>query len=718
MEIGYNFFEGSIPWQIGNMSEIQYLDMAGANLSGLIPKQLSNLTKLESLFLFRNQLNGQIPWELSRLSSLKSLDLSDNILSGYIPESFSELKSLSLVSLMYNNLIGTVPEGISRLPNLDSLLLWNNFFSGSLPEGLGRSSNLKYLDVSTNNFTGNIPPSICERGMLERLILFSNNFTGELSPSLSNCSSLIRIRLESNSFSGAMALDFSNLPDLTYVDLSRNKLVGRIPSHIVQGSKLQYLNVSYNVELGGMIPKDIWLLPNMQNFSAASCKISGDIPSFENCKYVTVIELKRNNLSGILKESVSNCQALLNMDLSWNSLTGNIPEELAALPVIGVLDLSHNMFGGPLPKQFGNSSSLKQFNVSFNDISGNIPQENSFRVMDSSAFEGNPKLCGAPLRHCQNSMPNKLEIGSQRTQKLAWLLITCAVVVLFVTSAIFAIVYLRRGANGEWKMIHFSGLPQVTANDVLRSLNSIDSMEMVLPPSGSAAYKVVLPTGLTVSIKKIGWETNHMKGMLRYLDRMGNARHINLTRLLGVCYNGHLVYLLYDCFGNGNLSERISEKRDWSTKYKIIIGIARGICFLHQDCVPAIPHGDLKSCNIFFDENMEPHLAEYGLGALFQIKKEGFTTTIKEQLQMDIYNFGKLILEILTNGRLDIDVATTQNNPRERFVRETLIENDIASSGLLQSAIEQVLEVAFLCIRSSPENRPSMEEVLKLLSKQ
>ena len=63
---------------IGNMSEIQYLDIAGANLSGSIPKELSYLTKLESLFLFRNQLIGLVPMEFSKIVSLTSLDLSDN----------------------------------------------------------------------------------------------------------------------------------------------------------------------------------------------------------------------------------------------------------------------------------------------------------------------------------------------------------------------------------------------------------------------------------------------------------------------------------------------------------------------------------------------------------------------------------------------------------------------------------------------------------------
>ncbi|KAK9268830.1 hypothetical protein L1049_000594 [Liquidambar formosana] len=625
MEIGYNSYQGSIPWQLGNMSELQYLDIAGANLSGSIPNQLSNLTKLQSLFLFRNQLTGLIPWEFSKIMSLTSLDLSDNQISGPIPESFAELKNLRLLSLMYNYMNGTVPEGIAELPLLDALFLWNNFFVGSLPQNLGKNSKLKWVDVSTNGFNGSIPPSICSGGELVKVILFSNSFTGGLSSSLSNCSSLVRLRIEDNFFSGEIPLKFGLFPDITYVDLSRNKFTGGIPIDISQASKLQYFNVSSNPELGGIIPAETWSLPLLQNFSASSCSISASLPPFQFCKSISVIELNMNNLSGTVPENVSNCQFLERMNLANNDLTGHIPEELASLPALGVLDLSHNNFTGSIPENFGNSSSLLLLNVSFNDISGSIPSEKKFKLMGSSAFVGNPKLCGAPLHPCSGSkeIQDGLGLQSKGITKLTWVLLLCAGLVLLITVSVLGIYYFQRGSKGQWKMVSFIGLPRFTANDVLRSLNSTESMETV-PPLSASVCKAVLPTGITVSVKKIEWESNSMKAMSEFITRMGNARHKNLIRLLGFCYNKYLAYLLYDYLPNGNLAEKIRVKRDWAAKYKIVIGIAKGLCYLHHDCYPAIPHGDLKSSNIVFDENMEPHLAEFGFKFLEQMSKGSF----------------------------------------------------------------------------------------------
>ncbi|KAG6625704.1 leucine-rich repeat receptor-like protein kinase TDR [Carya illinoinensis] len=724
MEIGYNTYEGSIPWQLGNMSELRYLDIAGANLSGPIPNQLSNLTKLHSLFLFRNQLTGLIPWEFSRIMPLTSLDLSDNQISGPIPGSFAELKNLKLLSLMYNMMNDTVPEGIAELPSLETLLIWNNFFSGSLPQSLGRHSKLKWVDVSTNNFLGSVPPDICSGDMLSKLILFSNKFTGSLSQPLSNCSSLVRLRLEDNSFSGEIPLRFSYLSDITYVDLSMNKFTGGIPADISQASKLQYLNISNNPELGGVIPPQLWSLQHLQNFSASSCGISGNLPAFHACKSISVVELNMNNLSGNVPKSISNCRAMERMDLGNNNFSGQIPEELASLPALGVLDLSHNSLNGPIPVKFGSSSSLLLLNVSFNEISGSIPSEKLFRSMGSSAFAGNPQLCGAPLRPCAGSMAI---LGTKGTGKIIWVLLLCAGVVIFIAASALGIVYLQRGFKGQWKIVSFPGLPRFTANDVLRSFSSTESKETVQAPSASAC-KAVLPTGITVLVRKIEWEAKRMREMSELITRMGNARHKNLIRLLGFCYNKHLAYVLYDYLPNGNLAEKIRMKRDWTAKYKIIVGIGKGLCFLHHDCYPSIPHGDLKSSSIVFDENSEPHLAEFGFKYLLQLNKgsspavsnketgEFHSAAIKEELYMDVYNFGDIILEILTNGKSTNTGTSFHNKPREVLLREIYNENEVYSNITVQEEIKLVLEVAFLCTRSRTCDRPSMEDALKMLS--
>ncbi|XP_043701320.1 leucine-rich repeat receptor-like protein kinase TDR [Telopea speciosissima] len=739
MEIGYNSYHGSIPWQLGNMSELQYLDMADANLSGPIPNHLCNLTNLRSLFLFMNWLTGSIPQGFGNITSLVSLDLSDNRISGSIPDSFAGLKNLRLLSLMYNDMSGSVPESIAELPLLDTLLIWNNLFSGPLPQSLGRNSKLKWVDVSTNSLTGSIPPDICAGGTLLKLMLFSNYFTGGLSP-LANCSSLVRLRVEDNSFSGEIPLKFSLLPDITYVDLAGNKFTGGIPRDIWQASKLQYFNISENPGLQGELPAKTWSLPLLQNFSAFSCNISGNLPPFGSCNSVSVLELNRNSLSGSISDSIANCQALERMELAYNNLTGYLPVVLASLPTLRIVDLSHNEFKGSIPVKFGNSSSLALLNVSFNDISGYIPPEQIFRSMGATAFIGNPQLCGEPLSPCPDSeeIPHVagFRLGSKGTEKLIWVLLPCAGVVLLIVMAALAIFYLQKGSNGQWKMVPFIGLPRFTANDVLRSFSYTESIEPV-PPLSAPVSKVVLPTGITVSVKKIEWGASMRGTMTEFITRMGNARHKNLTRLLGFCSNKHVAYLLYDYLPNGNLAEKMNMKREspistWSAKYKLVIGIARGLCYLHHECYPAIPHGDLKASNIVFDENLEPHLAEFGLRTLLQMSEGSlrrstsstgtlsnsgdFNSTTKDELCRDIYSFGEVLLEIITNGRLTNGGASIHSTPKDRILKEIYDENEVGAIGELKEETELVLEVALLCTRSRPSDRPSMEDALKLLS--
>ncbi|KEH37840.1 putative protein kinase RLK-Pelle-LRR-XI-1 family [Medicago truncatula] len=721
MEIGYNIYQGFIPPQLGNMSQLQYLDIAGANLSGSIPKELSNLTNLQSIFLFRNQLTGSIPSEFRKIKPLTDLDLSVNFLSGSIPESFSDLKNLRLLSLMYNDMSGTVPEGIAELPSLETLLIWNNRFSGLLPRSLGKNSKLKWVDVSTNNFNGSIPPDICLSGVLFKLILFSNKFTGSLF-SIANCSSLVRLRLEDNSFSGEIYLNFNHLPDITYVDLSWNNFVGGIPLDISQATQLEYFNVSCNMQLGGKIPSQIWSLPQLQNFSASSCGLLGNLPSFESCKSISTVDLGRNNLSGTIPKSVSKCQALVTIELSDNNLTGQIPEELASIPILEIVDLSNNKFNGFIPEKFGSSSSLQLLNVSFNNISGSIPKGKSFKLMDSSAFVGNSELCGAPLRSCFKSVGI---LGSKNTWKLTHIVLLSVGLLIILLVLGFGILHLRKGFKSQWKIVSFVGLPQFTPNDVLTSFSVVATEHTQVPSPSSAVTKAVLPTGITVLVKKIEWETGSIKLVSEFITRLGNARHKNLIRLLGFCHNQKLVYLLHDYLPNGNLAEKIGMKWDWSAKFRTVVGIARGLCFLHHECYPAIPHGDLKSTYIVFDENMEPHLAEFGFKHVIQLSKDSSPTTIKqeteyneaikEELRNDVYNFGKMILEILTGKRLTSAAASIDNKSQEILLREVCNGNEVASASTIQE-IKMVLEVSMICTKSRSSDRPSMEDALKLLS--
>ena len=83
--------------------------------------------------------------------------------------------------------------------------------------------------------------------------------------------------------------------------------------------------------------------------------------------------------------------------------------------------------------------------------------------------------------------------------------------------------------------------------------------------------------------------------------------------------------LLYEYMPNGNLDDLLHAKNkgenlvaDWVTRYKIALGVAQGICYLHHDCDPVIVHRDLKPSNILLDGEMEARVADFGVAKLIQ----------------------------------------------------------------------------------------------------
>jgi len=127
---GGNNLEGNIPLELGNLSNLTFLNFSYNDLSGSIPWELGNLSNLTYLSLHDNQLNGNIPSELDNLSNLTSLHLSFNELSGNIPPELGNLSNLASLSLSRNQLSGSIPPELGNLSNLASLSLYNNQLSG------------------------------------------------------------------------------------------------------------------------------------------------------------------------------------------------------------------------------------------------------------------------------------------------------------------------------------------------------------------------------------------------------------------------------------------------------------------------------------------------------------------------------------------------------------------------------------------------------------
>ena len=126
----FNQLSGSIPPELGSLSNLVDLSMRGNQLSGSIPPELGNLSSLGELNLSLNQLSGSIPPELGSLSSLEALYLFSNQLSGNIPPELGNLASLAVLDLSSDQLSGVIPDELEDLSGLEQLdLRWNALHS-------------------------------------------------------------------------------------------------------------------------------------------------------------------------------------------------------------------------------------------------------------------------------------------------------------------------------------------------------------------------------------------------------------------------------------------------------------------------------------------------------------------------------------------------------------------------------------------------------------
>ncbi len=142
---------GAIPSELGDLANLQLLDLRDNQLTGAIPSELGYLANLQELILSRNQLTGAIPSELGYLANLQELNLNGNQLTGAIPSELGYLANLQELNLNGNQLTGAIPSELGDLANLQELILSRNHLSGRVPPELGSLSNLQVLVLSKNS---------------------------------------------------------------------------------------------------------------------------------------------------------------------------------------------------------------------------------------------------------------------------------------------------------------------------------------------------------------------------------------------------------------------------------------------------------------------------------------------------------------------------------------------------------------------------------------
>ena len=190
---------GTIPAELGGLTEMTRLYLHRNNLAGEIPAELNGLTNLVWLRLYDNMLSGDVP-DLSGMTSLERFYIHENDLTGGVPTALSN--SVTHILVHRNMLTGEIPD-LSGMTNLVWLGLYDNGLSGVIPATVGSIANLKRLYLHGNALTGAVPMEIGNLASLTNLWLTNNMLSGELPSSLDNLTDLVRVRISGNSFTAA-----------------------------------------------------------------------------------------------------------------------------------------------------------------------------------------------------------------------------------------------------------------------------------------------------------------------------------------------------------------------------------------------------------------------------------------------------------------------------------------------------------------------------------
>ncbi|XP_058094644.1 G-type lectin S-receptor-like serine/threonine-protein kinase At4g27290 [Magnolia sinica] len=300
----------------------------------------------------------------------------------------------------------------------------------------------------------------------------------------------------------------------------------------------------------------------------------------------------------------------------------------------------------------------------------------------------------------------------------------------------------RRNGSFSNESVKTSDLPLFNLDDVVIATDDFSESNKLGEGGFGPVYKGTLRNGIQIAVKRLS--RNSGQGIEEFKNEVAliqQLQHRNLVRILGCCIQGEEKMLIYEYMQNKSLNYFIFDQGkgvllDWRKRFDIIVGIARGVLYLHHDSRLRIIHRDLKASNILLDDEMNPKISDFGMARIFKGNQtQGNTNRVVGtygymspeyaidglfSVKSDVFSFGVLLLEIISGKR-----NNGYHNPDSNLMGHAwhlwnegrsldLVDSSIADSCPTNEVL-RCIHVGLLCVQENVTSRPTMLSVVSML---
>ncbi|KAK4797041.1 hypothetical protein SAY86_029367 [Trapa natans] len=271
--------------------------------------------------------------------------------------------------------------------------------------------------------------------------------------------------------------------------------------------------------------------------------------------------------------------------------------------------------------------------------------------------------------------------------------------------------------------------------------------------AAGTVYKAILPSGQVAAVKQLNEASLQGEDeFLAEVSMIGKLNHMNLIEMLGYCAEGKHWLLVYEYMTHGSLADNLSKRAfNWNKMFDIAIGAARGLTYLHEECLEWVLHCDVKPQNILLDSNYQPKVSDFGLSKLLNRRDDkkhlGFSKirgtrgymapewvyNLEITAKVDVYSYGMVVLQMVTGrnpgvGVPDVDSGgQTENRSLASWIRGEM-NGDVPTATWIEEVVDHTIEgeldikkvevlvaVGLQCIADDKDERPTMRQVVEML---